>query len=127
MKISITPDGAVLKDGEEIGNIVGGKCVLYKRPGPTIYKAIKDAADDQALTFDILPENPPPLSSGTGVVDGQQGEAAPGTLHPSAAPLTPEPRQSPALGDKDPAWQRWFIENHGEEAFKAKYPTRKIP
>lgn len=61
MNISITPEGTVLKDGEEIGRITGGKCLLNKRPGPTVYKAIKDAADNQDLAFDIAPPNPSPL------------------------------------------------------------------
>ena len=42
-------------------------------------------------------------------------------------PTTPEPPRSAVLGDRDPEWQRWFIATHGEDAFKAKWPTRQLP
>jgi hypothetical protein len=68
-----------------------------------------------------------PISSAAGVDNDGVMEPVVASDDATAGILsTPEPPRSAVLGDRDPEWQRWFIETHGEAAFKAKWPNRKL-
>lgn len=114
MNITINPQGFVSKEGNEIGFIKGDVCTLYKRPGPSDYKAIKEAAGNDKLNFDIMPENAPPPSTpppAPAPPDNPPAETPPVAeippTSPPAKPRGPEPKQHPSMGQKDPAWLAW--------------------
>ena len=156
MSYSITPENRVLKDGEDVGYILDGICYTNEPPKGRGIPSFRAMADNPELQFKPLPTGkdslqvepisavqvvdtlrvvePTPVSDDAGV--GISFEEAIGfvALNPimeseqeRADPVIPEPPRSPVLGDRDPEWQRWFIATHGPDAFKAKWPNRKLP
>lgn len=129
MSYSITPENRVLKDGEEVGYILGGVCYTDSPPKGRGVTAFRAMAGVPELQFRPLPETTITIATVEeskdfvpAVVVNWDGSDA-----PNPPPAYPEPPKSPVLGDREPNWQRWFIATHGEHAFKAKWPNRQLP
>ena len=125
MSYSITPDQRVLKDGEDVGFIRDGICYTDSPPKGRGISAFRAMAGDSELQF-----KPLPTISAVEVVDALDAPEPAASCDDLAAgnlPTTPEPPRSAVLGDRDPEWQRWFVATHGEAAFSAKWPNRKLP
>ena len=125
MSYSITPDQRVLKDGEDVGFIRDSICYTDSPPKGRGVSTFRAMAGDSELQF-----KPLPTISAVEVVDAldvPEPVASCDDLAAGNLPTTPEPPRSAVLGDRDPEWQRWFIATHGEAAFSAKWPNRKLP
>lgn len=152
MSYSITPENRVLKDGEDVGYILDGVCYTDNPPKgrgiasframagnpelqfkPSLDHVILPTSEDVAQWTDgYIPDGAtilhPTISSAAGVDDGSVMEPVPVSDDAGAGILSaPEPPRSAVLGDRDPEWQRWFVATRGEDAFKAKWPARKLP
>jgi len=117
MSYSITPEQRVLKDGEDVGYILDGICYTNDPPKGRGISSFRAMAGDSGLQFKPLPVETETTSEAETITE---------TIQPKA-PAIPEPPRSPVLGDRDPEWQRWFVATHGEQAFRDKWPTRKLP
>lgn len=125
-------NNTIYRDSEKIGQIVGTVAWMNSRQAGRIIGQIKQASSIDGLTFEIVdtPEEKANLQtlSALEVVDNPQAlEPVTGRDDPVAGILSNEPTRENHLGDKDPVWQRWFIATYGEDAFKAKWPTRNLP
>jgi len=135
MSYSITPEQRVLKDGEDVGFIRDGICYTDNPPKGRGIASFRAMAGDPELQFKPLPETTITVATvdeskdfvPAVVVNWQPGIIPQDAEVLHSPPAYPEPAKSPVLGDRDPVWQRWFIATHGEAAFKAKWPTRKLP
>lgn len=157
MSYSITPDQRVLKDGEDVGFIRDSICYTDSPPKGRGVSTFRAMAGDSELQFKPLPTISAVVVGGSipasfprteanfeGLsiqIEGSRISSAAGVdndsvMEPAAScddlaagnlPTTPEPPRSAVLGDRDPEWQRWFIATHGEAAFSAKWPNRKLP
>ena len=126
MSYSITPEQRVLKDGEDVGYILDGICYTNEPPKGRGIPAFRAMAGNPELQFKPLPTD---TISSAAVVDGDSVMEPVVASDDATAGIfsTPEPSRSAVLGDRDPDWQRWFVATHGEAAFKAKWPNRKLP
>ena len=125
MSYSITPDQRVLKDGEDVGFIRDSICYTDSPPKGRGVSTFRAMAGDSELQF-----KPLPTISAVEVVDALDVPEPVASCDDLAAGILstiPEPPRSAVLGDRDPEWQRWFIATHGEAAFSAKWPNRKLP
>lgn len=141
----------IRRDSEKIGQIVGTVAWMNSRQAGRIIGQIKQAANIEGLTFEIVdtPEEKASLEAVSGAEDSSDTPTDKDslTVEPLSAPEVvdnppasepvasrddlaagiPEPCRRPSLGDKDPIWQRWYIATYGEDAFKTKWPARKLP
>lgn len=150
MRYEITPENRVLKDCEDVGFIQDGICYTNEPPKGRGIASFRAMAGNPDLQFKPLPTGKEslqvePISSAAVVDVGSVMESAPAAVMTVGAGIlsdeprmtateilarrqtTPEPPRSAVLGDRDPDWQRWFVATHGEVAFSAKWPTRKLP
>lgn len=126
MSYSITAEQRVLKDGEDVGYIQDGICYTSEPPKGRGIPAFRAMAGNPELKFKPMPIEP--ISSAAVVDGGNVMEPVVASDDATAGIFsTPEPPRSAVLGDRDPDWQRWFVATHGEAAFKAKWPNRKLP
>lgn len=81
--ITITPDNQIDRDGEIIGNIIGGIAWLKSKQAPRIVGQIRQAAGIDGLKFEIAdtPEEQvnlsPPISAAAGVDNASVTEPVP--------------------------------------------------
>ncbi len=133
MSYSITPEQRVLKDGEDVGYILDGICYTDNPPKGRGIASFRAMAGNPDLQFKPLPTGKgdlqvEPISSAAVVDDGGVMEPVVASDDATAGILfAPEPPRSAVLGDRDPEWQRWFVATRGADAFKAKWPNRKLP
>jgi hypothetical protein len=120
-------DSQIIRDGVNIGSIVDGTAYVTEKQAPRIVGQIRAAAGNPDLVF-VLGEAPAvaaePEEIGVTVEVPDIPEPAP-VIERKAK--TPEPARNPALGDKDPAWQAWYVREHGAAAFQARWPGRSLP
>lgn len=122
MSYEITPENRVLKDGADVGYILGGVCYTDSPPKGRGVTAFRAMAGVPELQF-----RPLPVESVGVTTSEAETITIPIVYEDISTPAIPEPAKSPVLGDRDPNWQRWFIATHGENAFKAKWPNRQLP
>jgi hypothetical protein len=126
-------DSQIIRDGVNIGSIVDGTAYVTEKQAPRIVGQIRAAAGNADLVF-VLGEAPTVKESlpvaepeEIGVtVEVPDIETQPEPIIERKA-KTPEPARNPALGDKDPAWQAWYVSEHGAAAFQARWPGRPLP
>lgn len=122
-------DSNILKGDEVVGTYDAeeNKVVLIKRPGPHGYKALSAFFEElgkEKPIFDIEPENEgDPKDTKPEAPKEPKAKKAEETPKGKEKPEAPE--KDPFLGDKTPAYIRWFRDNHTEEEFQAKYGNRK--
>lgn len=157
MSYSITLENRVLKDGKDVGYIADGICYTNDPPKGRGIPSFRAMAGNPELLFKPLPTGKDslhvePISSAAGIDDGSVTEPVPVSDDAGAGNflgfkitefvqadvemiekmnrarmILTEPPRSPVLGDRDPVYQRWFIDTHGPDAFKAKWPNRELP
>jgi hypothetical protein len=111
MSATLKGNTVIDDDGNEIGEVIHGEHAYEielregaKVNGNTIKKLLRQYAA----------ANQPEEAAGQGEEDPQD-----------AAIDADEPSQDPMMGDKTPAYVRWFKANHTEAEFQAKYGHRK--
>ena len=112
MNIEISKEGVVTKDGEIIGQIQDGVCLLKKKIGPTVKAAI-NSENDEKLKFVVEGSDSEEDESGEDGDDtGASGSETPPTP-PAAAPHDPMPERDPILGAKCPKLIAWKLRQKG--------------
>lgn len=147
-------DNKILRDGEFIGVINAGIATLAKNPGGRIKAQIRAAAELPDLEFEISANgvqgepatgeghsvsvcaiqelcSPPESPCETKRLVEAVAEVLPPceAVDPAEVVSTelPPPNTNPALGDKDPIYQRWYVTVYGEEQFRKRWPGRPLP
>jgi hypothetical protein len=125
-------DSQIIRDGVNIGVIDGGTAYVTEKQAPRIVGQIRAAAGNPSLEIAVngatVKESLPfaePEEIGV-TVEVPNIETQPEPIIERKA-KTPEPARNPALGDKDPAWQAWYVSEHGAAAFQARWPGRPLP
>lgn len=127
MNIEISKEGVVTKDGEIIGQIQDGVCLLKKKIGPTVKAAI-NSENDEKLKFVVEGSDSEEDESGDGAVgpigdaggagvlgpddSGARGPSGPEDA-PAASPHDPMPERDPILGAKCPKLIAWKLRQKG--------------
>jgi hypothetical protein len=114
MSATLKGNTVIDDDGNEIGAVICGEHAYeiellegVKVNGNTIKKLLREyAATNQPAAA--------AEAAGQGEEDAQDSAIDAG-----------EPAQDPMMGDKTPAYIRWFKANHTEAEFQAKYGHRK--
>lgn len=145
--ISITPEGVVLKDGEELGRIDGDTMTHHAPVGGVVKGQIRKEVGNPELQFKAaevaeapkethvaavpappaLINNPPAIVKHDDIV--QPGRpprpALEWLLERANKGEIPQPPPMGSEGDKTPAFIRWFKQHATPEEFEIQYGGRK--
>jgi hypothetical protein len=144
----ITIEGsAVLRDGDEIGEIAGNACALSKPVGPVIKSQIRKAAKNDQLVFSEAKAakapaaKPKPTPAVVKPADEEKPLEAPEVFNDGKhrvgierlfhfvkfGKLEAPPPTHPGMGKVTPVFVEWARKHLDDDEFDREYGSRKLP
>lgn len=117
-KIEVLPDGAVLRNGQNVGRIVDEGSMWKFEPIPKLHHATLKFVTEALQEHFAGQEPQGALEAGESHKLSQEGSI------PSPATNDPEPPMCKMLGDRTPEFIEWYRRNHSPEEFRKRYSGR---